>query len=204
MYSHLIISLTYFIYSRFLETYDPELVDFVRFDLNTDPQILENPFLSLVPQDIPSSISSLILGKDKNTCTCHLSYLVLYLGLNGVEIHHNISEDHAYRTCQNIRLLLRRLSSAFSLTRICSFHEPIDKLASTLSGNMFFIHAEAMQASDDNNIQVSYDMQEKSDDLVITSSKGSTLPLPYHIKGEEDDGENTVDLRLSTVSFSAS
>ena len=72
----------------------------VEFDLNTDPQILENPFLSLVPQDIPSSISSLNLGKDKNTCTCHLSYLVLYLGLNGVEIHNNISEDHAYKTYQ--------------------------------------------------------------------------------------------------------
>ena len=62
-------------------------------DLNTDPQILENPFLSLVPQDIPSSISSWILGKDKNTCTCHLSYLVLYLGLNGVEIHNNMLNE---------------------------------------------------------------------------------------------------------------
>ena len=61
-----------------------------------------------------------------------------------------------------------------------------------------------MQASDDNNNQVSYDMQGKSDDLVITSTQGSTLLLPYHIKGEEDDENNTVDLRLSTVSFSAS
>ena len=68
---------------------------------------------------------------------------------------------------------------------------------------MFSIHAKAMQASDDKNIQVSYDMQQKSDDLVITSSKGSTLSILGHIKGEEDDGENTVDLRLSTVSFSA-
>ena len=84
------------------------------------------------------------------------------------------------------------------------YNEPIDKLASTLSGNLFSIHTEAMQASDDNNIQVSYDMQEKSDDLVITSSKGSMLLLPYHIKGEEDDGKKTVNLRLSTVSFSAS
>ena len=69
---------------------------------------------------------------------------------------------------------------------------------------MFFIHAKAMQASDDKNIQVSYDMQEKSDDLVITSSKGSTLLLPYHIKMDEDDENRTVNLRLSTVSFSAS
>ena len=69
---------------------------------------------------------------------------------------------------------------------------------------MFYIHAKAMQASDDKNIQVSYDMQEKNDDLVITSSNGSTLLLPYHIKGKEDDGKNTVDLRLATVSFSAS
>ena len=30
-----------------------------------------------------------------------------------------------------------------------------------------------------------------------------TLTLPYSTKGEEDDGEDTVDLRLSTVSFSA-
>ena len=69
---------------------------------------------------------------------------------------------------------------------------------------MFFIHAKAMQAPDDKNIQVSYDMQEKSDDLVITSSQGSTLLLPYHIKEEKDDDNNTVNLRLSTVSFSAS
>ena len=46
-------------------------------------------------------------------------------------------------------------------------------------------------------------MQEGNDDLVITSSKGSTLPILDHIKGEDDDGENTVDLRLSNVSFSA-
>ena len=69
---------------------------------------------------------------------------------------------------------------------------------------MFSIHAEAMQASDDNNIQVSYDMQGKSDDLVITSTQGSTLLLPYHIKEEKDDDNSTVNLRLSTVSFSAS
>ena len=69
---------------------------------------------------------------------------------------------------------------------------------------MFFIHAKAMQAPDDKHIQVSYDMQEKSDDLVITSSQGSTLLLPYHIKEEKDDDNNTVNLRLSTVSFSAS
>ena len=68
-------------------------------------------------------------------------------------------------------LLLRRLSSAFSLTRICSFNEPIDKLASTLTGNMFFFHAKAMQAPADKNIQVSYDMQE--DDQ--TSSIGLSI-----------------------------
>ena len=60
---------------------------------------------------------------------------------------------------------------------------------------MFFIHAEAMQASDDNNIQVSYDMQEKSDDLVITSSQSSTLLLPSHIKEEKDDDNKNSDFR---------
>ena len=47
-------------------------------------------------------------------------------------------------------------------------------------------------------------MQGKGDDLVITSTQGSTLLLPYHIKEEKDDDNSTVNLRLSTVSFSAS
>ena len=46
-------------------------------------------------------------------------------------------------------------------------------------------------------------MQEGNDDLVITTSKGSTLPILDHIREEEDDGEHTVDRRLSTASFRA-
>ena len=70
--------------------------------------------------------------------------------------------------------------------------------------NLFSIHAATMQASDDNNNQMSYDMQEGSDDLDVASSKSSTLLILNHIKGKESDEDNTVNLRLSTVSFSAS
>ena len=43
-----------------------------------------------------------------------------------------------------------------------------------------------------------------SDHLVITSSKGSTLPILENIEGKEEDREYIVYLRLSNVSFSAS
>ena len=56
-----------------------------------------------------------------------------------------------------------------------------------------------MQASNDNNNKMSYDMQEGSDDLDVAGSKSSKLLILNHIKEKESDEDNTVNPRLSSV-----